>query len=695
MEKYASVRGISLNCCLCKRSFHSEVDLINHSLNHSFDPYYCNKCDEKFFVETELSKHLKCHEECLSSQNTNISKCSEDLTCKIQVANHQSTHTELSVSGSSGAGNSVMSVSAESVKSDYMSDSYSADGQDPVNQNSIQHSDQSLYECVICNENFSNKSELVRHGGVHLHEKSSMRKICTDKFRECASVDEMKENSCRKKRSKVYTVLKSADTMHGQNLNHSSSAQKNIYNSPIPAVSNQNKIDSSYASDACRSVFQSQEVEQNFSADNFQKSVKSSKAADITQNDHCVVSNDESFSEQNKISNIKYINSCNESESNIVRKNYNEETQLEEDYIYNIEALIYDSDTDSLATRYEVYEFEIDDTNIKSPLLQNSDIENTMDNTKEFYNEDTNLLNNTLNQPNDTDEENMVTDITKLEKKIFSSDSKVDEFIKGKAVIKCISPYTKDKTNQCHLCKKTYSSKIALIRHMYLHSGQKPFTCEFCNKRFARSYDLKDHLLTHTGDKPFVCSICDKSFIRKNCLERHVLVHSAARPYLCNVCGKRFSQKRSLVGHRLIHVHNKPFMCTVCDETFSDKEACDAHRETHAAKVTYVCVLCKRHFKQRRHLERHYAIHTGDKPFRCDMCNKQFSRKDGLTSHKKSHMKQQSLKCIECKESFHQKRSFLRHLQKHAVGKISHDRSKEIFLENVKNENKLFENILS
>lgn len=51
------------------------------------------------------------------------------------------------------------------------------------------------------------------------------------------------------------------------------------------------------------------------------------------------------------------------------------------------------------------------------------------------------------------------------------------------------------------------------------------------------------------GDSASVCHICGKKFNNRHNVLRHVLVHTGERPFCCTVCGKSFNQKVVLKKH--------------------------------------------------------------------------------------------------------------------------------------------------
>uniref|UniRef100_A0A8C6S8Y9 C2H2-type domain-containing protein n=1 Tax=Neogobius melanostomus TaxID=47308 RepID=A0A8C6S8Y9_9GOBI len=127
--------------------------------------------------------------------------------------------------------------------------------------------------------------------------------------------------------------------------------------------------------------------------------------------------------------------------------------------------------------------------------------------------------------------------------------------------------HTGDKPYSCSHCPKTFSRKNNLQVHMRTHresaaadeaEGKKKHECPFCLKRFWTKQDSVRHIRVHTGERPFSCPTCQKAFVHEGHLQTHMRTHTGHRPYSCSRCPKTFSQKTHLASHMKTHAEDKP-----------------------------------------------------------------------------------------------------------------------------------------
>lgn len=78
----------------------------------------------------------------------------------------------------------------------------------------------------------------------------------------------------------------------------------------------------------------------------------------------------------------------------------------------------------------------------------------------------------------------------------------------------------------CGICGRNFTKTSHLNRHMFIHTGEKPFKCSVCNMSFSKKDNLTRHNLIHTGEKPHTCFICGKTYARKDKYQEHLRSHS-------------------------------------------------------------------------------------------------------------------------------------------------------------------------
>ncbi|XP_014020668.1 zinc finger protein 148 isoform X2 [Salmo salar] len=108
---------------------------------------------------------------------------------------------------------------------------------------------------------------------------------------------------------------------------------------------------------------------------------------------------------------------------------------------------------------------------------------------------------------------------------------------------------------ECHKKKKRKQrspAKILTINEDGSLGLQSPkcHVCVHCNAAFRTNYHLQRHVFIHTGEKPFRCEECGMRFIQKYHMERHRRTHSGEKPYQCDYCHQYFSRTDRVLKHR-------------------------------------------------------------------------------------------------------------------------------------------------
>uniref|UniRef100_A0A0C9RGS6 ZNF236_3 protein n=1 Tax=Fopius arisanus TaxID=64838 RepID=A0A0C9RGS6_9HYME len=240
------------------------------------------------------------------------------------------------------------------------------------------------------------------------------------------------------------------------------------------------------------------------------------------------------------------------------------------------------------------------------------------------------------------------------------------------------------------------------------------YSCSFCHKEFKKPSDLIRHLRVHTQEKPFKCSHCPRSFALKSTMKTHERTHFGVKKYSCGICGKMFSCHSSLTAHT--RTHTKPHKCDLCDMSFSTSTVLKSHLKGHAkqkgklcpeaerlvpqivleeplvisdagnkisvsqvqSKQRHVynseeegnrphkCWVCPAAFRKISHLKQHYRRHTGERPYKCYKCDRRFTSNSVLNAHLHTHEATRPFSCNVCDATFSTQSSQKRHLVTHS-----------------------------
>lgn len=81
------------------------------------------------------------------------------------------------------------------------------------------------------------------------------------------------------------------------------------------------------------------------------------------------------------------------------------------------------------------------------------------------------------------------------------------------------------RVHQCTYCSYSTTNAGHLKRHLYKHTGEKPYSCPYCTYSCTHDSNLKAHIRVHTGEKPYTCDHCPYRATQKGTLLAHLIKH--------------------------------------------------------------------------------------------------------------------------------------------------------------------------
>ncbi|XP_075990036.1 uncharacterized protein LOC142985635 [Anticarsia gemmatalis] len=109
----------------------------------------------------------------------------------------------------------------------------------------------------------------------------------------------------------------------------------------------------------------------------------------------------------------------------------------------------------------------------------------------------------------------------------------------------------------CEVCGRMFQSQALLKDHTWVHTSERPFKCDICQKSFQKKQRLVAHQKVHSEVRAtYVCGICGKQFSTHSNRQRHMFIHTGLKPFKCEMCGKAFKHSAEKRAH-ITYVHLK------------------------------------------------------------------------------------------------------------------------------------------
>uniref|UniRef100_A0A8C6IUT3 Uncharacterized protein n=1 Tax=Melopsittacus undulatus TaxID=13146 RepID=A0A8C6IUT3_MELUD len=669
-------------CDQCPMSFNVEFNLTLHKCTHNGEDPTCPVCNKKFSRVASLKAHIMLHEK---EENLICSECGDEFTLQSQLSIHMEEHRQ------ELAGNRIHSCKSckkefetSSQLKEHMKTHYKIRVSNTRSYNRNIDRSGFTYSCPHCGKTFQKPSQLTRHVRIHTGERPFKCSECGKAFNQKGALQ-------------THMIKHTGEKPHACAFCPAAFSQKGNLQSHIQRVHSEVKNGPTYNCTECSCVFKSL-GSLNTHISKMHMGGPQNSASASTDVSHVTATHFRSPLLQ-------------QPENQVSSAASHQGQQAVTDVIQQLLELSEPGPVENSQPQQPGQQLNIAvgiNRDILQQALENSglssipvsahstDCNQTKTPGTQDQNPDVQTLSNHQADSNNAEQDKEQESADKLDKKEKKFIKKKSSFLPGS-----IREENGIRWHVCPYCSKEFKKPSDLVRHIRIHTHEKPFKCPQCFRAFAVKSTLTAHIKTHTGIKAFKCQFCMKCFSTSGSLKVHIRLHTGVRPFACPHCDKKFRTS----GHRKTHIASH-FKHTELRKLRHQRKPAKVRVGKTSAPVPdiplqepilitdlgliqpiprnsqffqnyfnnnfvndgdrpYKCFYCQRAYKKSCHLKQHIRSHTGEKPFKCSQCGRGFVSAGVLKAHIRTHTGLKAFKCLICNGAFTTGGSLRRHMGIH------------------------------